>query len=186
MADGTVIAAAVTGASSMVVAIVGIGSVLLTQKRADARQGRIATANREFERDSRLIDKRRELGAEFVSAIWLLAAESIDAVPEGAQFGDLTPDETAAVRRTLSTLCMVLDPAGRKAAEAVFEALVAHVGTFTQESWDAIGDAEDGLIAAINDEFTAQAITRDDALSRVKRLVTFRRRGANPSEPPLG
>jgi hypothetical protein len=78
--------------------------------------------------------------------------ESIDAVPEGAGYADLTPDETASVRRALSTLCMVLDPAGRKAAEAVFEALLAHVGEFTQQTWDVIGDAEDRLIAVINRE----------------------------------
>ena len=79
--------------------------------------------------------------------MWLLAAESRDLVPDGAGYADLKPDETASVRRALSTVCIVLDPAGRKAAEAVFEALLAFVGDFTQQKWDALGDAEDVLIA---------------------------------------
>lgn len=137
---------------SLLVALVGVVGVIYTQRRADARQDRIAAANREFERQSRVVDKRRELGAEFVSAVWALATESIDLVPEGADYSDLRAEEIAAVRRTLSTLCMVLDPAGRKAAEGVFEALLAHVGKFTQQTWDAIGDAEDQLIAVINAE----------------------------------
>jgi hypothetical protein len=152
MADITVADALISGIPSLLVALVGILGVIYTQKRADARQERIAAENRKFERQSRVLDKRRELGAEFVSAVWELAMESIDAVPEGAGYADLTPDETASVRRALSTLCMVLDPAGRKAAEAVFEALLAHVGEFTQHTWDVIGDAEDRLIAVINRE----------------------------------
>lgn len=51
---------------------------------------------------------------------------------------------------------MVLDPPGRKAAEAVFEALLAYVGVFTQDAWDSISAAEDALIEVINNE------TRDD------------------------
>ncbi|KUI13450.1 hypothetical protein AU191_16810 [Mycolicibacterium acapulense] len=152
MADITVADALISGIPSLLVALVGIAGVIYTQKRADQRQERIAKENRKFERQSRVVDKRRELGAEFVAAVWALATESVDAVPGGASYADLTPDETAPVRRTLSTLCMVLDPAGRKAAEAVFEALLSHIGVFTQQTWDAIGDAEDKLIAVINDE----------------------------------
>jgi hypothetical protein len=150
MADATVVASVIASVTSMVVAVVSIWGILLTQKRADARQDRIAAANREFERQSRDVDKRRELGAEFVSAVWLLAAASRDLVTDGASYADLTPDETASVRRALSTVCMVLDPAGRKSAEGVFEALLAVIGDYTQEKWDAIGDAEDELIAVIN------------------------------------
>jgi hypothetical protein len=73
-------------------------------------------------------------------------------IPDGAGYADLKPDETASVRHGLSTVCMVLDPAGRKAADAVFEALLAFVGDFTQQKRDAIGDAEDVLISTINGE----------------------------------
>ena len=140
------------GIPSLIVALVGVGGVVYTQRRADARQDRIATANREFERESRTVDRRRELGAEFVSAVWLLATESRDLVPDGADYSDLESSEIADVRRTLSTVCMVLDKAGRETAERVFQALLEHVGTFTQETWDAIGAAEDALIDVINDE----------------------------------
>ena len=111
-----------------------------------------AASSRQFEQQSSAIDKRRELGAEFISAVWQLAAKSRDLIPDGATYADLTADETFFVRRALSTVCMVLDPAGRKAAEAVFEALLAFVGDFTQQKWDAIGDAEDVLIATVNSE----------------------------------
>jgi hypothetical protein len=150
MTDVTFAGALISSIPSMLVALVGVGGVIYTQRRADARQDRIAASNREFERESRVLDKRRELGAEFISAVWLLAAESHDLLPDGAGYANLTPDETAGVRRALSTVCMVLDPAGRKAAEAVFEALLAFVGDFTQQKWDAIGDAENALIATIN------------------------------------
>ncbi|OBK16771.1 hypothetical protein A5636_24660 [Mycobacterium asiaticum] len=138
------------GIPALLVALVGVGGVVYTQRRADARQDRIAAANREFEHQARVLDRRRELGAEFVSAVWMLATESRDQVPDGADYSDLLPSETADVRRTLSTVCMVLDQEGRKAAEQVFNALLAHVGVFTQETWDAIGAAEDALIDVIN------------------------------------
>jgi len=152
MTDVTVAGALISGIPSMLVALVGVGGVIYTQRRADARQDRIAASNRQFERQSRVLDKRRELGAEFVSAVWLLADESRDLIPDSAGYADLKPDETASVRRALSTVCMVLDPAGRKAAEAVFEALLAYVGDFTQQKWDAISDAEDVSIATVNGE----------------------------------
>ena len=136
----------------MLVALVGVGGVIYTQRRADARQDRVAAANRVFERQARVVDKRRELASEFVTAVWLLGAASRDAIPDGADYSDLNLDETADVTRTLSALRLVLDPAGREAAQGVFDALLAHVGTFTQRSWDAIGEAEDKLIAEINEE----------------------------------
>ncbi|BBX58329.1 hypothetical protein MSHO_36740 [Mycobacterium shottsii] len=67
-------------------ALVGVGGVVYTQRRADARQDRIAAANREFERQARTLDRQRELGAEFVSAVWLLASESRDIVDDGADY----------------------------------------------------------------------------------------------------
>jgi hypothetical protein len=154
--DVTLAGVLIGGIPSLIVALVGIGGVVYTQRRADARQDRIAAANRRFERQSRTLDRRRELGAEFVSAVWLLASESRDLVPDGAGYSDLKPVETAEVRRTLSTVCMVLDRDGREAAERVFDALLEYVGTFTQETWDAIGTAEDALVEVINEE------SRDD------------------------
>ncbi|BBZ05989.1 hypothetical protein MDOR_01580 [Mycolicibacterium doricum] len=152
MPDVTLAGVLIGGIPSLLVALVGVGGVIYTQRRADARQDGIAKANREFERESRLLDLRRKLGAEFLSAVWVLGGESRDAIPDGADYSDLTQEETREVNRTLSALRMALDPAGRKAVQAVFDALLAHVGTFTQETWDAIGEAENGLIAAINRE----------------------------------
>ncbi|MEU9805599.1 hypothetical protein [Mycobacterium sp. NPDC050853] len=152
MADVTVASALITGIPAMLTAIVGVGGVLLTQKRADARQERIATSNREFERETKLVERRREAGADLLIAVWALASRSIDLVPEGAGFKDLTPEEIAPVHRAISMVRMVCDEPGRKAADAVFESLIAHVGVFTQESWEAIGTAEDALVAAINVE----------------------------------
>lgn len=152
MPDVTLTNVLLSGIPSLLVALVGVVGVVYTQRRADARQDRIAAANREFERQSWVLDKRRELAADCVTAVWLLGAMGRDVIPDGADFSDLTQDETAGVTRTLSALRIALDPAGRAAAQAVLDALLAHVGTFTQQTWDAIGDAEDQLIAVINRE----------------------------------
>lgn len=150
MDDVTLASVLIGGIPALIVALVGVGGVVYTQRRADARQDRIAAANREFEHQARVLDRRRELGAEFVSAVWLLATESRELVPDGAGYSNLKPSEIAEVRRTLSTVCMVLDREGREAADQVFGALLAHVGVFTQETWDAIGAAEEALIDVIN------------------------------------
>ncbi|MGV0748053.1 hypothetical protein [Mycolicibacter minnesotensis] len=152
MADVTLANTLLAGIPSMIVAVVGVGGVIYTQRRADARQDRIAAANRHFDRESRLLDTKRELAAEFVAAAWLLASAARDFILDDGDYSDLTPKETATVRRTLSQAAMVLDPAGRKAIEAVFEALLAYVGDWSQEKWDAISEAEDKLIAVINGE----------------------------------
>ncbi|QYL28386.1 hypothetical protein TM48_02706 [Mycobacterium shottsii] len=86
MADVTLVGVLISGIPSLIVALVGVGGVVYTQRRADARQDRIAAANREFERQARTLDRQRELGAEFVSAVWLLASESRDIVDDGADY----------------------------------------------------------------------------------------------------
>jgi hypothetical protein len=152
MTDITVAGALIGGIPSLVVAVMGIGGVLLTQKRADDRQDRIAAANRQFDRETRFLDTRREAGAELTTAVWQLAAHSRDVVPDGGEFSDLEPAETAAAYRAQSVALIVLDLAGREAATALFEALVAFVGDFSAEKWEAISDSENVLIATVNGE----------------------------------
>jgi hypothetical protein len=152
MPDVTLGSALISGIPSMLVALVGVVGVIYTQRRADARQDRIAMANRQFEREARVLDARQQAGAELVTAVWQLAAHSIDVVLPGGKFSDLDPAETAAAYRAASMAQMVLDPAGREAAGAVFDALVAWVGDYSEEKWKAISDAEDKLIAVINGE----------------------------------
>ncbi|CAA0096097.1 Uncharacterised protein [Mycolicibacterium vanbaalenii] len=151
MPDVTLAGVLIGGIPSLIVALVGVGGIVYTQRRADQRQERTSA----IERQSRVVDKRRELGAEFLTAVWQLAAQSRDAVPDGADYSDLTQEETADVTRTYSTLRMTLDPKGRETQQAVFDALLAHVGTFKEETWEAIGKAEDALIEVINDESRA-------------------------------
>lgn len=152
MADVTLVGVLIGGIPSLLVALVGVGGVIYTQRRADERQDRIALDNRRFERDARVLDARRAAGAELTAALWQLAAHSIDVVPEGGEFSDLNPAETAAAYRAQSVAVMVLDAEGRKAAKAAFESVVAFVGDYSEEKWDAISAAEDELIATINGE----------------------------------
>ncbi|BBX62807.1 hypothetical protein MSAS_19810 [Mycobacterium saskatchewanense] len=152
MTDVTLASALISGIPSMLVALVGVGGVIYTQRQADARQDRIAAASREFEREARTLDKRREAAAELTTAVWQLAAHSRDVVPEGGEFADLEPRETAAVYRAHSIALMVLDAKGRAAAQALFDTLVTFVGDFSEKQWEAISDAEDTLIAVINGE----------------------------------
>ncbi|OBA86763.1 hypothetical protein A5642_22040 [Mycolicibacterium mucogenicum] len=152
MADVTLVNTLLAGIPSMVVAVVGVVGVIYTQKRADARQDRIAEISRRLEHEARVLDAQRQAGAELVTAAWQLAAHSRDVVPEGAGFDDLEPAETAAIYRAHSVMGMLLRPADRPAASAVVAAVIAFVGDFSQEKWDGIEEAELALIAVINRE----------------------------------
>ena len=174
MADVTLVNTLLAGIPSMLVALLGIGGVIYTQKRADERQDRIAETNRRLEHEARVLDARRQAGAELVTAAWQLAAHSRDVVPEGAGFGDLEPAETAAIYRAHSVMGMLLPAADRPAASAVVEAVIAFVGDFTQEKWDGIEEAELALAAVINREQSATASTppRAGRLWRRSRAVS--------------
>lgn len=109
-------------------------------------------ANRQFERETRVLDARQQAGAELVTQVWRLAAHSIDVVPKGGEFADLEPSETAAIYGAYSVAAMVLGADGRDAAKALFEALERWVGDFSAEMWEAMAEAEHVLIAVINGE----------------------------------
>ena len=146
----------VAGLFPLLVAVVGIVGVLITQARADARQERIAGAARAEERDADALDRRREAGAELMATVWEVARVSRDVLIESSTYADLNSDELKELDRAMAKTQMLCDPAGRKAATALQDSLIAFINDPTDDNWQAIGDVEDRFIETINREQSAE------------------------------
>jgi hypothetical protein len=145
------------GIPSLLVAVVGILGVLITQAKADGREARIAAAARESDRATRGIDQQREVAADFMALILVIAWHARK-LPKGSFWLDAF-DDPKELTRAVSRIAVICDAKVLAAAESMIDAHQAMIESPSNEGRKAVEESEDAFLAAVK-ETTADTTTR--------------------------
>ncbi|WP_157664951.1 hypothetical protein [Prescottella equi] len=145
----------VAGMPSLVVAVIGVGGVLFTQVRADARERALANAARDHADLTQASSLVREASIEFMSALWSTTRLAREVLNDDADAGHLNADEMEPLTRAYSALQILAGAELRKAADGAMDAFFAWVEAFDEGAWENLDHATDLVVDATRSQLEA-------------------------------